>query len=209
MVVKKEEVNQQKENKRQLIINAALRVFSAEGYHKTRMESIAEVAGIGKGTLYEYFASKLDLFKAMIENSYNIYYQKVFEQEMQHDNSLDKQIYELFHAHIGFCQQHWELANILFKEQHSMGEEFKSWMRDIHVQQRQEIVAAIQLAIAAKQIRPVDADVLYQMIVGVMAGLAFSIMIESEVKPEIVTDLDIDDVCDKAREILMQGLALK
>ena len=42
-----------------------MQVFAREGYHRARMESVAAEAGIGKGTVYEYFRSKTDLFLAL------------------------------------------------------------------------------------------------------------------------------------------------
>lgn len=42
-----------------------MRVFAREGYYRAKMEAVAEEAGIGKGTVYEYFKSKTDLFLAL------------------------------------------------------------------------------------------------------------------------------------------------
>ena len=56
-----------KERKRIEIIEAAVRVFARQGFAKTRMQHIAETAGIGKGTIYEYFRSKDDLFLAVFD----------------------------------------------------------------------------------------------------------------------------------------------
>lgn len=42
-----------------------MRVFAREGYHRAKMEAVAEEARIGKGTVYEYFKSKTDLFLAL------------------------------------------------------------------------------------------------------------------------------------------------
>ena len=42
-----------------------MQVFAREGYHRAKMEAVAEEAGIGKGTVYEYFKSKTDLFLAL------------------------------------------------------------------------------------------------------------------------------------------------
>lgn len=53
-------------NKRIKILEAALYLFSRKGYHRTRMREIAEHAGVGKGTIYEYFESKEDLFTSLI-----------------------------------------------------------------------------------------------------------------------------------------------
>jgi len=56
-----------KQNKRSLIIEAAAKVFANRGYTSTLIADIARVAGIGKGTIYEYFPSKEDLFFAVFE----------------------------------------------------------------------------------------------------------------------------------------------
>ena len=56
-----------KEEKRALIIEAAAKVFARRGFASTLMAEIAIEAGIGKGTLYEYFDSKEDLFFAVFE----------------------------------------------------------------------------------------------------------------------------------------------
>ncbi len=53
-----------KEAKKKEIIFAALSVFASKGVVKTKMIDIAEAAGIGKGTIYEYFRSKEEIFAA-------------------------------------------------------------------------------------------------------------------------------------------------
>jgi AcrR family transcriptional regulator len=56
-----------KEEKRALIIKAAAKVFARRGFASTLMAEIAIEAEIGKGTLYEYFDSKEDLFFTVFE----------------------------------------------------------------------------------------------------------------------------------------------
>ncbi len=46
------------------IARAALTVFSKKGYAATSVREIAKAAGMGKGTLYEYFQTKADIFVA-------------------------------------------------------------------------------------------------------------------------------------------------
>ncbi len=45
-------------DKRPRLVRAATAVFAEKGYAATRVSDIAERAGIGKGTVYEYFTSK-------------------------------------------------------------------------------------------------------------------------------------------------------
>ncbi len=56
-------IPQYREEARERIVEAALKVFSSKGYHGTTMESIASKMGISKGALYLYFPSKEELFK--------------------------------------------------------------------------------------------------------------------------------------------------
>ena len=48
------------------ITAAALTLFVERGYANTRLEDVATLAGVSKGTLYLYFANKEDLFKAVV-----------------------------------------------------------------------------------------------------------------------------------------------
>lgn len=59
----------QKEARRQEIIEAGLLEFTAQGFTSTRLEDVAERAGIGKGTIYLYFDSKESLFEAVVRKN--------------------------------------------------------------------------------------------------------------------------------------------
>lgn len=48
-------------SKREAIRDAAVKVFAAKGYHTATVSEVAEVANVGKGTVYFYYASKEDL----------------------------------------------------------------------------------------------------------------------------------------------------
>jgi AcrR family transcriptional regulator len=52
--------------RRRRILLAAREVFARGGYAATRMSDIATAAGVGKGTLYEYFQGKEDLFCTLV-----------------------------------------------------------------------------------------------------------------------------------------------
>jgi AcrR family transcriptional regulator len=50
------------------ILDAALDLFVERGYAATRLEDVAQRAGVSKGTVYLYFDSKEDLFKAVVRS---------------------------------------------------------------------------------------------------------------------------------------------
>ncbi|OPX40618.1 MAG: hypothetical protein B1H13_06595 [Desulfobacteraceae bacterium 4484_190.3] len=55
-----------KKVKEKAIFDAALKSIKEKGFHKARMSDIAERAGISYGLVYHYFASKEDLFDALL-----------------------------------------------------------------------------------------------------------------------------------------------
>lgn len=52
----------EKEERRRLILRAALEVYNHDGYHGTTMEKIAEKAELSRATLYLYFKTKDEIF---------------------------------------------------------------------------------------------------------------------------------------------------
>jgi len=51
------------------LLAAALELFVEKGYAATRAEEVAHRAGVSKGTLFLYFASKEELFKAVVREN--------------------------------------------------------------------------------------------------------------------------------------------
>jgi AcrR family transcriptional regulator len=58
---------EQTDRNRAELFAAARRVFLAKGYHAATLEQIADEAGFSKGVVYSRFASKADMFLALLE----------------------------------------------------------------------------------------------------------------------------------------------
>lgn len=54
--------------RRARILDAATRLFSERGYHAVSMEEIANAAGSWKAVVYDHFASKVELYVALLES---------------------------------------------------------------------------------------------------------------------------------------------
>ncbi len=67
-----------KKEKKDQIIGAAVKVFAKKGFAKTTINDIANAAGIGKGTVYEYFSNKEEI----INQSYR-YFMSAMELDFQ------------------------------------------------------------------------------------------------------------------------------
>jgi len=58
-----------KETRPQELLDAALALFVEKGFAATRSEEVARRAGVSKGTLYLYYPSKEELFKAVVRHN--------------------------------------------------------------------------------------------------------------------------------------------
>ncbi len=79
-----------KKEKAKAIADAALIVFRERGYPHTRMVDIAIAAGMGKGTLYEYFKNKADILRFAFERYFSTFTQGAFQAMMQGTSPSDK-----------------------------------------------------------------------------------------------------------------------
>jgi len=51
------------------LLDAALSLFVEKGFAATRVDEVAKLAGVSKGTLFLYFSSKEELFKAVVREN--------------------------------------------------------------------------------------------------------------------------------------------
>lgn len=71
---------------REALLDAALECFSKRGFDATRVEDIARLAGVAKGSVYTHFKDKEALFQGLIESTLLPLYRQV--QEIQRDKTL-------------------------------------------------------------------------------------------------------------------------
>ncbi len=78
-----------KEQKRNLIIDVAAKLFSEYGFHEVNMEMVAKRAEVAKGTIYNYFKSKDDLYSAINETRLSKLISELEKKFREEENVLD------------------------------------------------------------------------------------------------------------------------
>ena len=71
------ERSRQKERREADILSASIRVMAARGYHQTRISDIAQEAGVAYGLVYHYFGSKEKILRAILENIWERFGQRI------------------------------------------------------------------------------------------------------------------------------------
>src|SRR5665647_581754 len=187
-----------KESKKDLIIEAAIRVFSRNGYHHTKMEESAVEAGIGKGTIYEYFASKLQLLQEIMERSFHLYEQSLTTGKIE-SASMVETLKVLVQGHLRFCQKNKALPRIIFGDTGTMDPELRDWMWQRRKQKEQRLQTIIEAGISRGEIREIDAKLLTVMIGGVLSSIWVPVVIED-------WDIDATTAAEQVTDIIMNGI---
>jgi TetR/AcrR family fatty acid metabolism transcriptional regulator len=78
------------EDKRRLILDAAVRVFARKGYHTSRVGDIAEEAGVAHGLLYHYFRSKDELLDTIFRETWSDILEAVRALEATDDTARER-----------------------------------------------------------------------------------------------------------------------
>ncbi len=187
------------ENKRERILLAAVEVFTCRGYNNARMEEIADIAGIGKVSLYDYFDSKLQLFNEMIIRSWEEYADSITADAI-HELSFEERIWGIVKGHFKFSKENKKLARILFWDTEIMNEELKEWMYSRRKEREKVIKKIVDKAVEAGEIKPVDYMLVYIILGGLIGSIwALNILDEWEIDPEELADQLTDAVMNGIR----------
>ncbi|MDR1159765.1 MAG: TetR/AcrR family transcriptional regulator [Syntrophomonadaceae bacterium] len=190
-----------KEGKRQQIIAAAVKIFSQNGYHNTKMEEIAAEAEIGKGTIYEYFSSKISLFQSVIEDGLKYYHAK-FDADKMKILPFDEYIKVLMEAHIKFYLANKELTRMLFLEKEAPDKELLEWAIEVHSTRVEIIKERILKSIERREIRSLDPSILSYVIQATIASFCVPIIVEDK-------SLDPQYYAERYSDIIMNGIRYK
>ncbi len=74
---------------RRALVDAAIEVIGECGFSAARVEAISRRAGVGYGTFYKYFDSKLDVMRDVIERVYEDIFQASYPQLDEFDDPRD------------------------------------------------------------------------------------------------------------------------
>lgn len=105
------------------ILKSALEEFSEKGFHAATIDSVAERAGIAKGTVYRYFNSKEGLFNALKEDTIT-----EFVELARHDLSREEDILKIIESviriYLGFFEKNSAFFKVITQEHRDFGRDF-------------------------------------------------------------------------------------
>jgi AcrR family transcriptional regulator len=115
--------------RRSTILKAAASEFSREGYPNAKMQDIATRAGMGKGTIYQYFISKQQLFQQMIKEGIDVYI-KSLELAAQNGKDVCDTLTKMAEFSLKFMQSNSHVLRIIASQHSALNKEMLEWIYD-------------------------------------------------------------------------------
>lgn len=165
--------------KTEQIIDAAAVVFSSKGFYNTRIQEIADQANIGKGTIYEYYRSKEELFKEVVKTGARRLLQ-ITEQELKKNGSLWDKLHNTMVAQADYIWENRSFANLFMgRESQIISEEdLYGFLYDLRMEIMEALKRAFQEAVDKGEIEAGDISVYAKTFQGGLAEvIVFSILI--------------------------------
>jgi TetR/AcrR family transcriptional repressor of nem operon len=190
-----------KKEKAARIGSAAIAVFRSRGYHATRMADIAEAAGTGKGTLYEYFRNKEDIFRLEFERYFAVF-ESGARAAMAEADSPGQRLLALVRFafdHVREWEDHCAVYVDYFGSAHREDDSVFS-LSAIYAEMEDVIRTLIEAGQAAGEVdESLDPDATAELLVSLFDGVVLhGVFVERRAKP--------DSVLDAATRLLTSGL---
>lgn len=188
------------------ILDAALDLFVERGFAATRLEDVAQRAGVSKGTVYLYFDSKEDLFKAVIRSGIVRAIEDA-EQRVEHFDGAAADLLRTLVAGwwdaIG-STRHSGIPKLMISEAQNFPELARFYNAEVIQRGSGLFARAVQRGIDRGEFRPVDVDYTVRALVSPL--IMRSILQHSFLACAGPEDFDVPDYFAHTVDLVLNGL---
>jgi len=168
MIVKEEKIKR-KERKRERMLEVAAELFSKKNYHEVMMDDVARLTDVAKGTVYNYFSSKEELYFTIMSSkldNLNTSLKNKIASEISIIDSLHTYIIHLYmfmmkyqNFFLMYQKEYMNAQNEFCDELRGMSDELKSILSDVIYKGKRE-----------NQFRDVDESFTVKLVLGSIFG---------------------------------------
>jgi AcrR family transcriptional regulator len=188
------------------LLEAALRVFAENGYRNTRLDEVAEAAGVTKGTIYHYFDTKEELLLSVVEHYQALAFGRV--EDALRDGRLPastriRLVVRKIFSHRDEVGRHL-LALMIRGVAHEVPRVHERWLRDGPARLWTLIGGLVEEGKERGEFRPdADGDVGARVLV---SGLMLQLMWQQHAEAVPALAVDEDRLIDSTVELFLAGL---
>ena len=186
-----------KTDRRKIILEEAARLFSAKRFDEVLMDDIAQQAGVGKGTIYTYFADKEELYFAVVFEGIRRLNEQL-QRKANRQQDPEEELRRMVHAIVSFFSQNRFFFRLMSQEdsksEGGKGENRKRWHEERRIQR-----AAIERILQNGADQGVFSVEHPQVEAAVLRGMVRSVMIHAQ-------GLSTEAMVDTIMRIFLQGV---
>lgn len=186
-------------SKKLRILQAALEVFSEQGYHPSTIDQIAERAGVGKGTVYLYFESKQGLFTAILQEGFSLLLRGAADLAASEADARLR-LARLVHWHLQVIRANMPRVRVFIE--HGLPTELNSLFPELErrmSEYQQLYVAALREGIASGYWRPHHPELVAAAIMGMLNQVG-------KYLTEKTADAEQQQLADEALLLIFKGI---
>lgn len=159
-----------KDARPQELLDAALALFVEKGFAATRSEEVAARAGVAKGTLYRYYPSKDELFKAMVRDNLSVHIAESTALAAQYEGPIAELLSQMMgawwakvgHGNAGV------VCKIMMVEARNFPELARFYVDEVIAPSKALIGGLIERGIRSGEFRPVSIEATVHMLIAPM-----------------------------------------
>jgi AcrR family transcriptional regulator len=190
----------------QELLDAALTVFAERGYRNSRIDDVADAAGVTKGAVYHYFATKEELLLRAIEHYHDRAFAEIGAALRDVGGPVSARIRLLLRRVFGASSggRRMTLTLILQGLRHDLPEAHQQWLRGGPIAGWRLLAAMIEEGKSAGEFRAdVDAEVAARIVIsGIITQMIWQPL--GVDVPDLL--IDEDRLIDSAVDTLLHGL---
>jgi TetR/AcrR family transcriptional regulator len=190
------------------LLAAALELFVEKGYAATRVEEVAQRAGVSKGTLFLYFSSKEELFKAVVRENLSGRFTEWAKELEQYEGSSAELVRYCMHSwweRVGSTQASG-ISKLMMSEAGNFPELARFYQTEV-IQPGDDLIRRmLQRGIDRGEFRPMD--VTYG-VYSVLAPMLYLVMWKHSLGTcgDVRVTLDPEKYIDSQLETILHGMS--
>src|SRR5262252_625037 len=187
------------------IIAAALESFAERGFAATRLDDIAARAGVTRGTLYLYFPSKEELFKAVVRQAIVPVIARgeaMLEHSQESSAALLTKILLMIPTAVAGSPVS-AIPKLMISEARNFPDLAQFYLKEVIRRGRRLLTAIIARGVARGEVRPMDMDHVFYCVVG---PVLLTMLWKHSFEPFDGKRLDAQALCRAHLDLLLHGL---
>ncbi len=187
------------------ILAAALALFAERGFAATRLEDVARRAGISKGTIYLYFPTKEELFRAVVRQDVLPALAAMEARAAAHQGTAAAMLRELATTLLRRLDSDLAaIPKLVLTESGNFPSLARFYAEEVAARGMRLIAGVLARGIADGEFRPVDVTA---VVPSVIAPLMLAMLWRSSIGRHAALPLDPEAILKAHLDVLLRGLA--